>query len=140
MPYTETREQHGLHPLLRVIENLGFGGWPLISNKWNGTVTWRHVAGIMAQYGFPLFFDISVMPHPYNTSADIIYVSDSPSRYGIQMKFQVFTLVTMKVTAIWFVTPYNLVAFCFSSSYHPYQSNSVRTVDSQYIFLQFGII
>jgi hypothetical protein len=139
MPYTETRQQHGLHPLLRMIENLGLGGWPLISSGWNGTVTWRHVARVMAQYGFPLFFDISVMPHPYNTSLDIIHVSNSPSRHCIQMKFQVLMLVTMKVTAIWVVTPYNLVAFCFSSSYRFYQSNSIRKVDSQYIFLRFGI-
>lgn len=69
----ETREQHGLHPLLRMIKNLG--GWPLISDKWNGSVTWSHVARVMAQYGFPIFFDVSVMPHPYNTSLNIIHLN-----------------------------------------------------------------
>jgi hypothetical protein len=61
-----------------MIKNLG--GWPLISDKWNGSVTWSHVARVMAQYGFPIFFDVSVMPHPYNTSLNIIHVSDTPSK------------------------------------------------------------
>jgi len=71
----ETREQRGLHPLLHMIKNLGLGGWPLISDTWNGSVTWSHVARIMAKYGFPLFFDVSVMPHPDNSSVDIIHLS-----------------------------------------------------------------
>jgi hypothetical protein len=80
--YTVTREQRGLHPLLNMIKNLGLGGWPLLSDKWNGTVTWRHVARAIAKYGFPLFFDVSVMPHPDNTSVDIIHVSDASSRHS----------------------------------------------------------
>jgi hypothetical protein len=70
----ETREQRGLHPLLHMIKKLGLGGWPLISDKWNGSVTWSHVARIIAKYGVPLFFDVSVMPHPDNTSVDIIHL------------------------------------------------------------------
>jgi len=76
------REHRGLHPLLHMIKNLGLGGWPLISDNWNGSVTWSHVARVMAKYGFPLFFDVSVMPHPDNATVDIIHVSDAPSRYS----------------------------------------------------------
>jgi hypothetical protein len=65
-----------------MIKKLDLGGWPLISDNWNGSVTWRHVARVMAKYGFPLFFDVSVMPHPFNTSVDIIHVSDAHSRHS----------------------------------------------------------
>jgi len=65
-----------------MIKNLGLGGWPLISDNWNGNVTWSHVARVMAKYGVPLFFDVSVMPHPDNSSVDIIHVSDAPSRHS----------------------------------------------------------
>jgi hypothetical protein len=72
--HTETREERGLQPLIRVIKSLG--GWPLISDKWNGSVTWGHVAHVMAQYGIPVFFDVSVEPHPSNTSLNLIHVSE----------------------------------------------------------------
>jgi len=75
--YTETREQHGLKPLLRMMKDLG--GWPLISDEWNGSVTWGQVARVTAQYGIPLFFDVSVKPHPSNISFNVIHVSDTAS-------------------------------------------------------------
>lgn len=58
---------------MRVIKALG--GWPLISDKWNGSVTWGHVAHVMAQYGIPLFFDVSVEPHPSNMSLNLIHLN-----------------------------------------------------------------
>ncbi|XP_069681182.1 neprilysin-1-like isoform X2 [Periplaneta americana] len=69
----ETREQRGLHSLMHIIKQLG--GWPLISNNWNGSVTWSHVANVISEYGIPLFFDISVKPHPSNKSLNIIHLN-----------------------------------------------------------------
>jgi hypothetical protein len=53
------------------------GGWPLISDKWNGSMTWSHVASLMAEYGIPIFFDVTVKPHPSDTSFNVIHVSNS---------------------------------------------------------------
>jgi hypothetical protein len=35
------------------------------------------VARVMAQYGIPLFFDVSVKPHPSNMSLNVIHVSEN---------------------------------------------------------------
>jgi hypothetical protein len=35
----------------------------------------------MAQYGIPLFFDVSVKPHPWNMSLNVVHVSDTFQRF-----------------------------------------------------------